>query len=415
MINPQEGDIISDPSSIPKKLFLLVMSIITFPFLFYGVYSNVSVKKIIVLGGGVSGLVSAILLAKNNFEVLLVDKEESFLNSLKLHLSFWEPLKNFQKNYKELSLKFNFEFLQKEILLSEENLLRWEQESFLDQIQHSFDYLIVSTGASQIPSSHLSISQDAPVLTLNDFYNEKWKESIYQIISSENISFVGGGATSIQFLFELYAYLETYKLKPKINFFTMEDRTLSSLPVFFHEYIYSKFKHKNTEFFPKHKIKSITKSVTMVDSLEFGVSKEFLTDLTFFFPGVKPSPFRLETNEFGQIQLSSGVLKKSFSAGDCSYFHSKGNNSMSAQIAVRKARTVVQNILLHFKHQSLKPFKYNELGYFISMGGLDGIGWMLLPMNILFGPPAFVIKELIEKQLEFFMTGLDTYVDFPDF
>jgi hypothetical protein len=46
------------------------------------------------------------------------------------------------------------------------------------------------------------------------------------------------------------------------------------------------------------------------------------------------------------------------------------------------------------------------------MGGLDGIGWMLFPMNILFGPPAFVVKELIEKQLEFFITGLDTYIDF---
>ena len=186
-------------------------------------------KKIIILGGGVSGLVSAILLAKNDFEVLLIDKEESFLNSLKLHLSFWEPLKNFQKNYKDLSLKFHFQFLQKEILLSEENLLKWEKESFVDQIQKPFDYLIVTTGASQnSTTSNLSITQDATVLTLNDFYSEKRKESIYQLLSSENISFVGGGATSIQFLFELYAYLEKYKLKPKINFFTREDRLLSS-------------------------------------------------------------------------------------------------------------------------------------------------------------------------------------------
>ncbi len=88
---------------------------------------------------------------------------------------------------------------------------------------------------------------------------------------------------------------------------------------------------------------------------------------------------------------------------------------MSAQIAVRKARAVVQNICLHSDQKSLKPFHYKELGYFISLGSLDGIGWMLLPINILFGPPAFVVKELIEKQLEFFMTGLDTYIDFPDF
>jgi NADH dehydrogenase FAD-containing subunit len=85
---------------------------------------------------------------------------------------------------------------------------------------------------------------------------------------------------------------------------------------------------------------------------------------------------------------------------------------MSAQIAVRKARIVSRNILNHSQNKSLNNFNYKELGYFISMGGLDGIGWMLFPMNILFGPPAFVVKELIEKQLEFFITGLDTYIDF---
>ena len=85
---------------------------------------------------------------------------------------------------------------------------------------------------------------------------------------------------------------------------------------------------------------------------------------------------------------------------------------MSAQIAVRKARIVSRNILNHSQNKSLNPFNYKELGYFISMGGLDGIGWMLFPMNVLFGPPAFVVKELIEKQLDFFITGLDTYIDF---
>ena len=53
---------------------------------------------------------------------------------------------------------------------------------------------------------------------MNEFITEGWKDSIYQLISAENISFVGGGASSIQFIFELYSYLEKYKLKPKINF-----------------------------------------------------------------------------------------------------------------------------------------------------------------------------------------------------
>jgi NADH dehydrogenase len=371
------------------------------------------VKKVIIIGGGVSGLISAILLARQkNFEVVLVDKNESFLNVLRLHLTFQEPIQNFQKNFASLASKFNFKFLQKEVLISNENLLKWEKESFIDQINESFDYLIVSTGASQISSDTLSASKDAVVLGLNDFMNEKWKDNIYQLISAENISFVGGGASSVQFIFELYAYLEKYKLKPHINFFTMEDRILSSMPKSYHEYIHSKFKNKSTTFYSHHKIKSITRDNILVESLQAKTSREFPSDITFFFPGVRPSPFRMETNEYGQLIHGSKIFQYIYAAGDCSFFNSNGDNYMSAQIAVRKARLVSRNIVNHLNNQSLINFNYKELGYFISMGGLDGVGWMLHPMNILFGPPAFVVKELIEKQLEFFITGLDTYVDF---
>jgi len=31
---------------------------------------------------------------------------------------------------------------------------------------------------------------------------------------------------------------------------------------------------------------------------------------------------------------------------------------------------------------------------------------------VLFGPGAFAVKELIEKQFELFVTGVDTYIDF---
>jgi hypothetical protein len=58
----------------------------------------------------------------NNFEVLLVDKNESFLNVLRLHLTFQEPLQNFQKSFSSLASTFHFKFLQKEVLISNENI-----------------------------------------------------------------------------------------------------------------------------------------------------------------------------------------------------------------------------------------------------------------------------------------------------
>lgn len=370
-------------------------------------------KKILILGGGVSGLLAAIILAKRkDFSVLLVDKKDYFLNSLRLHLTFQDPVKTFQKSYSELSSEFQFRFLQKEILLSEEILETWERDSFIEEIGESFDYLILSTGAAQISPNSLYISEDAPLLRLDDFMNDAWKLKMEQILSANTISFIGGGASSIQFLFELYAFLDRYQEKPKIHFYTLQNRLLSTLPPFFHEYVHSKFKYHNTEFFPLQKIDSITKESVRLESVESKTKRELPSDFTFLFPGVKPAPLQFITNGYGQILRKNYVSQKIFSAGDCSFFQSAGDNSLSAQIAVRKARIVSQNIISHSSKQNMKNFSYKELGYFISMGALDGIGWMLFPMNILFGPPAFVIKELIEKQFELFIKGVDTYIDF---
>lgn len=369
-------------------------------------------KKIIILGGGVSGLLAAIYLSRRkDFSVLLVDKKEFFLNSLRLHLTFQESVKSFQKSYRTLASEFQFRFLQREVSLTEETLTNWERDSYIEEIGESFDYLILSTGASQISPESLSVSPDAPLLRLDDFTSDTWKSRLEEILSANTISFIGGGASSIQFLFELYAFLERYQEKPKINFYTLQNRILSSLPPFFHEYVISKFKSRNTEFFPLQKVNSITKDRVRLESTETKESRELPSDFTFLFPGVKPSPFQIQANGYGQVMKKGATSQKIFSAGDCSYFSSSGDNSMSAQIAVRKARTVSQNILSHSQNQNMKNFTYKELGYFISMGALDGIGWMLFPINILFGPPAFVVKELIEKQFELFLTGLDTYID----
>ena len=378
------------------------------------IFSNVIMKKVIIIGGGLAGLISAVMLSKKSgFEVLLVDKNDTFLNLIRLHLTFKEPIENFQKKFLELSKKFHFRFLQKEVNITPENLVKWEKDSRIEELNESFDYLVLSTGAKQRSlDSGITVSSDSRILGLNDFITQKWKDSAYDILSASDISFVGGGASSIQFLFELFTFLDKYKSKPKINFFTMEERLLSNLPKIFHDYTLSKFKNKNTKFFSKQKIESTTRDEIRVYSLIDSKTKDYPSDITFLFLGVTPSPFKILTNEYGQVKQDDTIFKNIFAAGDCSTFISNGDNSMSAQIAVRKARIITRNIFNLVDKQKLLEFNYKELGYFISMGDLDGIGWMLNPNNVLFGPGAFAVKELIEKQFELFVTGVDTYIDF---
>lgn len=83
---------------------------------------------------------------------------------------------------------------------------------------------------------------------------------------------------------------------------------------------------------------------------------------------------------------------------------------MTAQTAVRKGRLIAENILLSIRGRELARYGYQELGYFVSLGMFDGIGWIFTPMNVLSGLPAFFAKEMIETQFALLLRGWDTYL-----
>jgi NADH dehydrogenase len=50
------------------------------------------------------------------------------------------------------------------------------------------------------------------------------------------------------------------------------------------------------------------------------------------------------------------------------------------------------------------------MGYLISLGPKDAIGWVGLRCNVVAGYPAMVLKELVEAQYDLLLTGTDTYI-----
>jgi NADH dehydrogenase len=84
---------------------------------------------------------------------------------------------------------------------------------------------------------------------------------------------------------------------------------------------------------------------------------------------------------------------------------------MSAQSAVRKGRLVARNILRAAGPvKIMEPYLHRELGYVISMGPSDAIGWLGFESNVVAGLPAGLAKEVIEAQYDLLLTGIDTYI-----
>jgi NADH dehydrogenase len=104
-------------------------------------------------------------------------------------------------------------------------------------------------------------------------------------------------------------------------------------------------------------------------------------------------------------------LQNIFTAGDCSIYDSSGSNTMTAQSAVRKGMLAARNILRHSGALKLmEPYFHRDLGYVVSLGPTDAVGWLALEGNVVEGMPALVIKELVEAQYDLLLTGVDTYL-----
>jgi len=63
-------------------------------------------------------------------------------------------------------------------------------------------------------------------------------------------------------------------------------------------------------------------------------------------------------------------------------------------------------------HRGRPPVAYGfqELGYIVSMGSLDSVGWVLVRENIVRGAAATALRKVVEAQYDLFVDGLDTYI-----
>jgi NADH dehydrogenase len=111
------------------------------------------------------------------------------------------------------------------------------------------------------------------------------------------------------------------------------------------------------------------------------------------------------------VVLDRKVLTHIFTAGDCSYYDDFGSNLMTSQSALRKGKAAANNILrevgiLRF----CLPYMHQDIGYLLSLGPYDAVGWIASKNNIISGFPAFIAKETIEAQYDLLLSGVDSYV-----
>jgi NADH dehydrogenase len=370
--------------------------------------------KIAILGGGYAGIsaMTSILRYMPEAIITLIDPRSQHVKITHLHETFRYPLEDILMPFAALEERFGCRHVCTELTPQEDTLYQWQNAKSIslgDQVIE-FDYLLIASGAA---GKKMDVTPD--VVTLQDFISLSGADLLSSHLDASSaqdqpISVIGGGATGIQFLFEIALFLRRKKLKNRLRLVDGGDRVLKQFPEGFSSYTQSRMNDQGIDFHPNTLYHGQVDGRIFLEERGGRGQFDLPSSMSFMFLGKKPENI-FPTNTFGQVLVNEFPLENIFAAGDCSSYNKYGSNVMSAQSAVRKGKLCARNILRHSgRIKVLEPYLHRDLGYVVNLGPSDAVGWLATEGNVVTGMPALAIKEVVEIQYDLLLTGTDTYL-----
>jgi NADH dehydrogenase len=370
--------------------------------------------RVVIVGGGYAGLAALITLREHrpDTEIVLIDPRSHHLKITHLHESFRRPLSDLLVPFAALEKRFAFRHIAAAVEFDDLAPLRWQSDRLLTVGEEAvaFDYLLLATGAGSRKAE-----KGSRVFDLDDFIARPGPELLDEACSGPEsgeryISLVGGGATGIQFLFEIAFFLRERRIPGRLRLIDSEQTVLTQFHPSLARYAEAKMADLGIEHIPGHLYRGQTADRLLLEHGETAERIEVPSHLALLFLGKSPA-VKIHANYFGQVVVDGQTLDRLFTAGDCSHYRSPGSNALTAQSAVRKGKLAARNILRHSGTiRFLEPYLHRDLGYLISLGPRDAVGWLALERNVVGGFPAAVVKEIVEAQYDLLLAGIDTYV-----
>jgi NADH dehydrogenase len=367
--------------------------------------------NLVIIGGGYAGIAALSSLRRHcpAAHITLIDPGLAHIKITHLHETFRRKLSEFIVPYANIAERFACRHVHAALDINDGNLEEWHEnrglavcDEFLD-----CDYLVIATGAG---ASWLEKHEST--YDLGDFMQTDGSVLMERLPRQTRgvITVVGGGATGVQFLFEIASFIRSQGLPLAIRLVDGEDHLLKQFAPDLGRYAQTRIADLGIEYLPRTFYEGQQKGAVVLRGRDDGRCFELESCASFLFPGRQPSPM-LTTNIFGQVLVGGKVLTRVFAAGDCANFRGVGSNTLTAQAAVRKGKLTARNILRHSgRLKILEPYLHRDMGYVISLGPTDAVGWLALEGNVVGGYPALVFKELVEAQYDLLLAGIDTYV-----
>lgn len=370
--------------------------------------------KIVIIGGGYAGIAALTTLLRYmpDANITIVDPRSHHIKITHLHETFRYPLQDFLIPFPILEQRFGCRHICAKVNTKEDNIKQWQNDKFITINKETleFDYVLIASGADAGQSDRAH-----NILDLNDFLTTPGPELLSRNLALTNqekpfISVIGGGATGIQFLFEIAHFFRRQKIECNLRLIHSNDRVLHQFPANFSSYTEARMTELGIDLYPDtyYREQKIDKILLETN----GTRRKFdlPSVMSLLFLGKRQDNL-LAANTFGQVIIEQQTMQSIFTAGDCASYNSFGSNTMTAQSAVRKGKLAARNILRSSSALKLfEPYLHQDLGYVVSLGPTDAVGWLALENNVVGGISALVIKELVESQYDLLLSGIDTYL-----
>lgn len=368
--------------------------------------------RVVVVGGGYAGLSCLMALADllPDSRRVLVDPADHHLKVTRLQEAFRRPLNELRVPFARLGEQYGFRHLKARPSMTTGSVERADRTGRLStgDLDEPFDALVVANGGKPRPRP-----RQAGCIGLADLKTRDGRRLVRLIASTagnrrDRVTIVGGGATGLQYLFELNDALRREGARTRIALVDPGDRLLPGQPRRFHEYVLKRIKQSGIGYLKGYRLESASPG-NLVLAGPRGGHRDLSSAFSLVLTGSTGNPAVFDADAHGRVILGDGPRQRIFVAGDCSHYQGGGLDNRSAQAAVRKGRLVAENVRRLAAGRPPATYDATELGFFLSMGLLDGIGWVGDRRAIVTGAPAFAVREAIEARYELFVRGFDTF------
>lgn len=344
-------------------------------------------KKIVIAGAGFAGLYTAINLSKalknRDSQITLVDQNNYFLFTPLLHEVATGNLNREQviTPIRQITNKYNIDFVNDKITKININ----DNKITTTNSNLNYDYLVIALGsknnddfATKESVFHLKTIKDATEIKnsiISKFEELSIKNTSYKI----KISVIGAGPTGVELVAEISEFcnsikhfLKCKKIDFQVTLISNIDTILSNFDKKSQGRTLNILKRKNIEILLDTNIIQIDKNTLISDD-----NKKIHSDITISTVGVSANKInindKIHKDDRDRLYTTNNLNLKEypnvFVAGDMS-----AGYPMDAQLAVKQAKHITENIENLISNNELKPFIYKPMGKLVSLGSRYALG-----------------------------------------